>query len=100
MGCKVEPVVIIWCWRDGFTSEMVPDPGVHDLEIMDNSELTQLDWGAEVKTSSGSGSDGSDVGSDGVKSGWPAKKSRLSSIFDNSELDPTTSAGDVEFLLR
>ena len=85
MGCKVEPVVIIWCWRDGFTSEMVPDPGVHDLEIMDNSELTQLDWGAEVKTSPGSGSNRSDVGSDGVKLGWPVRKSRLSSIFVNSE---------------
>ena len=100
MGCERESVVIIWCSRGGVTSEIISDPGVRRLKLRDNSELAQLDWGSEVKTFSGSGSDGSDVGSDGVKSGWPARKSRLSSIFENSTLDPTTSAGDVEFLLR
>ena len=82
MGCEWEPVVIIWCSRGGVTSEMISDPGVRLLKFRDNSEL---DWGAKVKTFSGSGSDGSDVGSDGVKPGWPARESRLSSFFDNSE---------------
>ena len=85
MGCEGEPVVKIWCSRGGVTSEMISDPGVRLLKFRDNSELTQLDWGAEVKTSPGSGSNRSDVGSDGVKLGWPVRKSRLSSIFVNSE---------------
>ena len=72
MGCEGEPVVIIWCSRVGVTSEMISDPGVRLLKFRDNSELKQLDWGAKVKTFSGSDSDGSDVGSDGVKPGWPA----------------------------
>ena len=62
MGCEGEPVVIIWCSRGGVTSEMISDPGVRLLRFR----------GAKVKTFSGSGSDGSDVGSDGVKPGWPA----------------------------
>ena len=87
MDCEGEPVVIIWCSRGGVTSEMISDPGVRLLKFRDNSELTQLDWGAKVKTFSGSGSDGSDVGSDGVKSGWPARESRLLSFCVCSEID-------------
>ena len=87
MGCEREPVVIIWSSRGGVTSEMISDPGVRLLKFRDNSELTQLDWGAKVKTFSGSGSDGSYVGSDGVKSGWPARESRLLSFCVFSEID-------------
>ena len=87
MDCEGEPVVKIWCSRGGVTSEMISDPGVRLLKFRDNSELTQLDWGAAVKTFSGSGSDGSDVGSDGVKPGWPARESRFSSFFVCSEID-------------
>ena len=77
MGCEGEPVVIIWCSRGGVTSEMISDPGVRLLRFR----------GAEVKTFSGSGSDGSDVDSDGVKSGWPARESRFLSFFVCSEID-------------
>ena len=87
MDCEGEPVVIIWFSRGGVTSELISDPGVHILKFRDNSELKQLDWGAKVKTFSGSGSDGSDVGSDGVKSGWSARESRLLSFFVCSEID-------------
>ena len=87
MDCEGEPVVILWCSRGGVTSEMVSDPGGRDLDITDISELAQLDWGSEVKTFSGSDSDGSDVGSDGVKPGWPARESRLLSFFVCSEID-------------
>ena len=87
MGCEGEPVVIIWCSRGGVTSEMISDPGVRLLKFRDNSELTELEWGAKVKTFSGSGSDGSDVGSDGVKSGWPAREGRFLSFFVFSEID-------------
>ena len=85
MGCEGEPVVSIRCSRGGVTSEMISDPGVRLLKFRDNSELTQLDWGAKVKTFSGSGSDGSDVDSDGGKSGLPARESKFSSVFDNSD---------------
>ena len=87
MGCEWEPVVIIWRSRGGVMSEMISDPGVRLLKFRDNSELTQLDWGAKVKTFSGSGSDGSDVGSDGVKPGWPAREGRFLSFFVCSEID-------------
>ena len=87
MGCEGDPVVIIWCSRGGVTSEMISDPGVRLLKFRDNSELTQLDWGAKVKTFSGSGLDGSVVGSDGVKPGWPARESRFLSFFVCSEID-------------
>ena len=78
--------MIIWCFRVGSSFEMVSDPGGRDLDITDISELAQLDSCAEVKTSSGSGSDGSNVGSGGVKLGWPARKSRLPSFLENSKL--------------
>ena len=87
MDCEGEPVVIIWCSGGGVTSEMISDPGVRLLKFRDNSELKQLDWGAKVKTFSGSGSDGSDVDSDGVKPGWPAREGRFLSFFVCSEID-------------
>ena len=87
MGCERESVVIIWCSRGGVTSEMISDPGVRLLKFRDNSELKQLDWGAKVKTFSGSGSDGSDVDSDGVKPNWLARGSRLLSFCVCSEID-------------
>ena len=87
MDCEGEPVVIIWFSRGGVTSELISDHGVRILKFRDNSELKQLDWGAKVKTFSGAGSDGSDVGSDGVKPGWPARESRLLSFFVCSEID-------------
>ena len=79
--------MIIWWSRVGSTFEMVSDPDGRDLDITGISDLAQLDSCAEVKTSSGSGFDGSYVGSGGVKLGWPARESRLSSFLENSKLD-------------
>ena len=83
MDFEKEPVLMICFSRGVITSKLVLDPGVLNLEFRINSKLIQFD--SEIKTSSGSGSNGSDVGSHGGKSGWPARESRLSSFFDNSE---------------
>ena len=83
MDFEKEPVLIICFSRGVITPNLVFDPGVPNLEFRTNSKLIQFD--SEIKTSSGSGSNGSGVGSDGGKSGWPAREGRLSSVFDNSE---------------
>ena len=77
MDFEKEPFLIICFSRGVLTSKLALGPGVLDFEFWINSKLRQFD--------SDSGSIGSDLGSDGVKSGWPARESRLSSSFDNSD---------------
>ena len=80
MDFEMEPVLIICFSRGVITSKLVLDPGVLNLEFRINSQFD-----SEIKTSSGSGCNESDLGSDGGKSGWPARENRLSSFFDTSE---------------